>query len=103
MLFTVIWRLLVFRLRRMTALMAVVLFLTAGSSVFAQTSPPPAPASCTALKTPATADITNAILCMVDTVNPYGVLVTLITVFVPIMLVFLGGGHAVALLWSPRS
>jgi len=53
-------------------------------------------AACTALNTAATATVENAINCMIETVAPNAILVTIVTAFVPILLVIWGarGGFA---------
>ena len=69
------------------------LVVATGREASAQSGAVPA---CDALNTPATANVQNAIGCMLGTVQPNAILVSIVTAFVPILLVIWGarGGFA---------
>lgn len=71
----------------------VALLVICSGQVFAQSASVPA---CDALNTPSTATVSNAIGCMIGTVQPNAILVSIVTAFVPILLVIWGarGGFA---------
>ena len=71
----------------------VALLVVCSGHAYAQSTTVPA---CDALNTPSTATVSNAIGCMIGTVQPNAILVSIVTAFVPILLVIWGarGGFA---------
>lgn len=80
------------QMARLLMLRLVCLTLVFGIAppAFAQGAPPSTPASCSALDSASGATVGNAITCMIDTVRPNGILVVIVSTFVPILLVIWG-------------
>ena len=75
----------------------VALLVICSGQAFAQSSPGGGSVpACDALNAPSTATVSNAIGCMIGTVQPNAILVSIVTAFVPILLVIWGarGGFA---------